>query len=1189
MFLMKVSLIHGLLMIALISIANAGDVTGQGILERKVTIQLENSTLREALAKIERIADVKFFFQTQVVPVNEKISIVAKQERLGDVLNELLSEKNIKYDADGDHIILTRKLAMLQPDGKGSELFYSYAFQVSGLVMDETKQPVPGVNIIEKGTTNGTTSDANGRYTLSVKDEDAILVFSFIGFTAQEIRVGSRTDIDVSMVPDAQTLNEVVVVGYGDVRKSDLTGAISSIKSKEITATGVANVGQALQGRAAGVSVTSNSGVPGGGVTIRIRGTGSINSGNDPLYVVDGIQLGSGPNAITFLNPSDIESIEVLKDASAASIYGAQGANGVVLITTKRGKEGAPRISFDAFYGSKSLNETLKPADAAEFGAAYLLSKKASGATINDVIDFYKPYYSQLDGIDFTKDYSDKQQSLYNSLKKDNPTSTDWMNKLYQKGVVQNYNFSLSGGNESFRYSTSLSYYDESGIVRRTNFDRLTFRYNTDYTISKKLKVGVNLNIVNSKRLGINPLYDATGSGGLNFSSDNSLLSQAFQIDPVTTVTRSAEDTELAGGNPANPYDLFSPSRFTGTPNPVAGLERSNLKYTQFQLFGNAFAEYTIAKGLAFKSNIGVNLSRGLERNALPNYFISGQDRNQINSTTRLNDASNSWNWINQLTYSKSIGKSKFTLLGAIDAMSTQFESILASAQGLPSNNADVQYLGLATSGAAVGDMYYESKLLSYLGRVNYSFNEKYLITASLRRDGSSKFTKDYRWGTFASFSAAYRITEENYFKNLNLKFVSDLKLRGGWGQLGNSSVPAYLTQSTYNSSRHITYPFSASGPFSGGGAANYPYQNLSQGILPKSIGTPDLTWETQEQTNFGIDLGLFNDALTVSADYYIRTSKNNLLRVTTPLNAGYGDLQPWSNLGKIENKGFEVTAAYANKVGHLSYSIGGNIGVNKNKVLSLGDDKTQILGYSYRFSGIPTITEAGRSIGEFIGYHTDGIFQTQEEVNNYKDSDGILLQPNAVPGDFKFRDVNGDGILDEKDREVLGSALPKFSYGYNLALQYKGFDLNLFFQGQYGNKILMYEKYFSYRGQGTTNTIEGLLDMAWHGPGTSNTQPRISGNDPNDNFRMSDYYLEDGSYMRLKNIQLGYTLSAPLSSKMKMSTLKVYISAENLVTFTNYPGLEPELGVKSAQQTGVSSYEYAQPRTYRVGIVAGF
>ncbi|MBL0743041.1 SusC/RagA family TonB-linked outer membrane protein [Chryseolinea lacunae] len=1187
---MRVTLIHGLLLTGCLSFAYAGSVIGQGVLEKKISVKIENTTLRKALNQIGEAANVTFLFQSHLIAATEKVTIQASQEKLGDVLNTILISKNIKYDVDGDHIILTKKATASNrtlPDAEPDLYAATYSLQIQGAIADETGLALPGVNVIEKGTTNGTTSDNEGKYSINVKDEDAVLVFSFIGYSPKEIRVGSQLQINVALEPDSQTLNEVVVVGYGDVKQRDLTGAVSSVKSKEIVATGVSNVGLALQGRAAGVNVTSNSGVPGGGVTVRIRGTGSINSGNDPLYVVDGIQLGAGPNAITFLNPSDIERIEVLKDASAAAIYGAQGANGVVMITTKRGKTGAPRVTFDSFVGVKMLRESIQPAGSAEFGTTYLLSKKAAGATVNDIVDYYKPYYPLLDGVDLTKDYSAVQDNIYNQLQKANPNSTKWADKLYQKGVVQNYNVSISGGNDSFKYLTSVSYYNESGIVRATDFDRLSFRYNTDYKVSDKIKVGVNLNLVNSTRKGINPLYDATTTGGLNFSSDNSLLSQAFQIDPLTTVTRTPQDTELAGGNPGNPYDLYSPSLFTGTPNPVAGLARTNLKYSQFQLFGNGFIEYSILKDLVFKTNIGINMTRGLEKNSLPNYFISGQDRRQVNSTSRSNDASNTWNWINQLTYSKNFGKHAVSLVGAIDALHNQAETVLASAQGLPSNNANVQFLNLATSGPAVGEQYYESKLLSYVGRLNYNYADKYLLTASIRRDGSSKFTRDYRWGTFSSFSAAYRISEESFFRDVSV--ISDLKIRAGWGQLGNSAVPAYITQSLYNSSRHITYPFSASGPFPGGDPSGYPYQTLWQGILPGTIGTPDLTWETQEQTNFGIDLALFQDRFKLTADYYIRTSKDNLLRVTTPLNAGYGDLQPWSNLGKIENRGVEFYASYTNKVGGLTYSLSGNLGVNKNKVISLGEEDNKILGYSYRFSGIPTVTEAGRSIGEFIGFKTDGIFQTQEEVDAHKSSDGVLMQPNARPGDFRFKDVNADGVLNDDDRVVIGSALPKFSYGYSLNLEYKGIELSMFFQGQYGNKILMYEKFFSYRGQGTNNIVEGLVASSWHGPGTSNAQPRISANDPNDNFRMSDYYLENGSYMRLKSLQLGYNFPSAVTSSIKMSNLKVYVSGENLLTFTSYPGIEPELGVKGFQQTGVSSYEYAQPKTYRAGIVANF
>jgi TonB-linked SusC/RagA family outer membrane protein len=989
-------------------------------------------------------------------------------------------------------------------------------------------------------------------------------------------------------VPDITKLDEVVVIGYGKMKKSDLTGSVSSVKGDDIASAGSASFSQALQGRAAGVSVTSTSGTPGGGSTIRIRGMGSINSGNDPLYVVDGMPIGAGPNTADLINPDDIESVEVLKDASAAAIYGSQGANGVILVTTKRGKSGAPKLSFDSYFGTKSIPKTWDPGDAAQFGEVYLLAEKASGAQIGDINDYYKPYYSMLNGVDFTKDYSTAQKTLYNKLKEDHPESTNWLNELYRKGQVQNYNVSLSGGNDVFRYVTSISYYKESGIIKTTDYDRMTFRLNSDYIVSKKLKLGSNITLVNSGRDGINPLISSTVTGGLNPGSDNSLFSQAYEIDPVTQVKRTVAETILAGGNPSNPYDMFSAAMFTGTPNPAAGLARTNLQYSQFQLLGNAFAEYSILSGLVFKSSIGINFSKGLEDSFYPDYYISGQDRNLINSVKRINDGSNSWDWINQLTYIKSIGKHSITLMGAIDASRSLYESITATKSNTPSDDINLQYLHDAQGVASADDNIDENALLSYLGRLNYSYANKYLLTATFRRDGSSKFSEDTRWGDFKSFSAAYKVSEESYFKNLDIRQISNLKFRVGWGQLGNAAIPSYQNVSLYNATSQVTYPFGPATAFPGGQMSNYVPQPLSQGAIPTQIGNPMLQWETQEQTNVGLDIGLFKDKISFTADYFIRTSKNNLLQMPVPPNVGYATELPYTNAGEIENRGFEFTGDMKNNIGDFSYRVEGNISFTKNKVLSLGSLE-QYPHAGTRVDGIPWKTVVGNSIAEFYGYQTEGIFQTQEEIDNYKGPNGTVLQPNARPGDFKFANTQNDNVLNDADKTYLGSPLPKFTYGFNVSLSYKGWDLDMFFQGQYGNKIFMYEKYFIYRGQGNFNSIEGLPDMAWHGPGTSNTQPRISADDPNNNFRMSNYYLEDGSYLKLKTIQLGYNLPKNICSMLKIANAKFFVSGENALLFTKFPGIDPEIASSNINSMGMSSFQYPAPKTFRVGIKVGF
>jgi len=1151
----------------------------------KMTLQLSDATVKEVLNRIEEKSEFFFLYNSKLVDVNRKVSVDAKDERVDEILNSLFQETGVVYTVVDRQIVLTNKADQA---GFISQNRQQQGKKVTGKVTDSTGGSLPGVSIVVKGTTTGVITDNTGNYSLTNIPQNSTLQFSFVGMKMQEILVGSKTTINITLEEDAIGLEEVVAIGYGTVKKSDMTGSVSSVKGDVIASSGSASFGQALQGRAAGVNVSSSSGTPGGGSTIRIRGMGSINSGNDPLYVVDGMPIGAGPNTADFLNPADIESVEVLKDASAAAIYGSQGANGVILVNTKRGKSGAPKLSFDSYYGLKEIPKTWEPGDAAQFGEVYLLAKKASGTPIGDIYDYYKPYYASLSGVDFTKDYSTAQQSLYAKLKTDHPQSTDWLNELYRKGIVQNYNVSLSGGNDAFRYASSVSYYKESGIIKTTDYDRLSFRLNSDYTVSKKLKIGSNITLVNSNRNGINPLIGNTVSGGLNPGSDNSLFSQAYEIDPVTTVNRTAAETILAGGDPANPFDLYSASRFTGTSNPAAGLARTSLKYSQFQLLANAFAEYSIINGLVFKSSIGISFSRGLENSFFPSYYISGQDRNLINSVRRINDGANSWNWINQLTYSKSIGKHTITAMVAYDASKSQYHSITASKTGTPSNDSNQQYLHTAQGISNADDDINESVLLSYLGRLNYSFANKYMLTGTFRRDGSSKFSKDTRWGNFISASAAYKISEESYFQDLNISQISNLKFRAGWGQLGNAAIPSYRNVSLYAATSHVTYPFGTATAFPGGSLTNYVPQTLSQGAIPYQIGNANLKWETQEQTNVGLDLGLFKNKVNFTADYFIRTSKDNLLQMPVPPNLGYASALPYTNAGEIENRGFEFTAELKNNIGDFSYSVGGNISFTKNKVLSLGI----LQEYPHsgnRIDGIPWRTIVGQSVADFYGYQTDGIFQNQSEIDNYKATDGTKLQTNARPGDFKFANIQNNNALNDSDKVVLGSPLPKFTYGFNISLAYKGWDLDMFFQGQKGNKIFMYEKYFIYRGQGNFNSIKGLPEMAWHGPGTSNTQPRIAADDPNNNFRMSDYYLEDGSYLRLKTIQLGYNIPKEICSTLKIANARIFVSGENILTFTKFSGIDPEIASSNINTMGMSSFEYPQPKTFRFGLKVGF
>ncbi len=1135
--------------------------------QAKINLTVQDKSISEVLKSIEQQSHVRFFYSNDLLIMNDLIDLNADDEMIIDVLDKIFSNSPLTYKVYEDDliVIVPRQLAQQQ--------------RVTGTVYDaETGMPLPGVNILVQGTLTGTVTDLNGNYSIDISDPDVILQVSYIGYETAMVPIDGRSVIEIRLATAVKALEEVVVIGYGTQKRSDLTGSLSSVKGEQIISTPVAGIDQALQGKAAGVTVMSNSGTPGGSSSIRIRGTGSLYSSNEPLFVLDGIPVGS--DVVNLINPNDVENVEVLKDASAAAIYGSRGANGVILVTTKRGKAGTPKINFDSYFGIKHTPKNYEMGDAAQYIQIYLLGKKASGAPINDINVDFQPYYNMLDGIDFTQDYSSFQDDLYHQIKEDYRNSTDWWNELIHNGFVQTYNFSISGGSESFKYASSIGYYDEKGMIKTSGFNRLTFRLNADYIVNKKLKLGANFTVVNTHR-------SSVGEG------TSPIISDALQMDPITPVTRSKEQTLIDGGNPDNSLDLFSPALYTtAILNPVAALERNMGGYDALRLLGNGFIEYSIFSGLVFKSTFGLVVTNGKSDRFSPVYYLNTTDRNAVSTVSEGSDYANSWNWVNQLTYAKDFGNHSITGMAAVEAYHDITEGFTAAGQNTPSNDEAFRYLSMTTQNPNIGSTIRESSLISYIGRINYSYANKYLFTGTFRRDGSSKFASGNRWGNFTSFALGYKISEEAYFKNLNISFINNLKIRGGWGQLGNSNIPGFAYLSQYKLHPAISYAFGPTAPYSGGGSSAIPIPSYAQGIVPSIIGNPAIKWETQEQSNIGLDLGILNNRLTLTADYFIRTTKDNLIQEPIPGYVGYPNI-PWTNNGKIENRGFEFTTEFRSQVGELKYGFGGNISFVKNKVLSLGEGKVIPGGFT-RINGNGTITQVGSSIADFIGYKTDRIFHTQEEVSNHQGVNGTVLQPNAKPGDFRFANTKNDDVLNDDDRIILGSALPKFTYGVNVNLEYKGLELKLFFQGQYGNKILMSEKYYLNTGQGFINSVKDLPNIAWHGPGTSNSQPRIVSNDINLNFRMSDFYLEDGSYTRLKNAQLAYNFPKSVSGLLKITNIMVYVSGENLLTFTKYPGIDPEMHSSTisemmSPQLGLSTFGYPQAKTFIAGIKIDF
>lgn len=1006
--------------------------------------------------------------------------------------------------------------------------------QVSGQVLDDSGEPIPGATITVSGTSAGTITDLDGRYSISVS-ENSILVFSYIGYQTARQNVGNRSVLDITMQTDSKSLEEVVVIGYGTQQRRDITGAVGQVKGDELMNLPVAGIDRALQGRAAGVTIAANSGSPGSGTTMRIRGTSSIYGNNDPLFVVDGVPLGENVGGIEqIVNPADVESIEILKDASAAAIYGSRGANGVVLITTRKGQSGAPKIFFNSFYGVKNAWRRPELANATEFARVHLLAHENGGT--NPI------------------------PAIANASPESWGRGTDWWDEVTQMGVIQNYDFSMMGGTDRLRYSTSLAYFSDKGYIKTSEFDRLTFRINTEYDLSKRVKFGNNLSIIHNNRRAINE-NDGEGSG---------VIASVYQKDPISPVFKSREQLEMEAINEGidinNPFNIYAQSLFTNRNNVVGRLSRNNGRSSELRMLGNVYAEVQLLDGLTFRSDLGLHLRYNDFRSFSPQYWIGPNDRLDESAVNRSYARNSDVVFANTLNYQKTFNKHSIGAVAGVTSEQFFFETMTGQRFNTPTNDPSLWYLNAGSVLGNVTGTAEKNTLLSYLGRVNYAFDEKYLLTVSLRADGSSRFADGNKWGYFPSLSAGWRISDEAFFEPLTRNLFSEVKIRGGWGQIGNQRIVNNAFISLLTGNDRDRYAFG-------------PDETMFPALRPNNVGNPNIQWETVEQFNIGFDAVMFDGKLDFTADYFIKDTKNNLLLLPQPLYAG--DLTPWANAGQIRNTGLELALGYRNYDRALKYSINGNISFLDNRVISLASGEP-ISGGNTR-AGASSRTAVGHPIGAFFGWVTDGIFQNEEEV-------AAGNQPNARPGDFRFKDLNGDGQITDDDRTFIGNPHPNMIFGANIILEYKNFDLNLFFQGQTGNDVFMYEKYFSWVGDGSYNTIRGLEDMAWRGEGTSNTQPIISSSTANNNFRVSDWYLSDGSYLRLKNLQLGYRLPRNLLERYGVAGIKIWIGGENLLTFTNFEGLDPEVGVNHGTlSSGMNMYVYPVARTYMAGLMVNF
>lgn len=957
---------------------------------------------------------------------------------------------------------------------------------IKGKVTDSKGDPIVGASILIEGTSIGTISDVNGDYTLTkVPVGTAKLSVKFIGFLNEEVTVNitenQTTESSFTLIEDLKQLSEVVVVGYGTTKKSDLTGAVSTVTSDQLKDKPVANLDMALQGKVAGVEIASNSGSPGATTAIRIRGTGTITN-SDPIFVIDGVIM--DPNAINFLNPNDIENISVLKDASATAIYGSRGANGVIMVTTKKGKKGDIKVNFNAYYGTQKAAHWMDMMTGPEWAA--------------------------------TKHAIYPRNKSYNP---DTTTSTDWFKEITQKAPMFNANLSFSGGNDNATYFVSFGYFSQEGIIKRTDYNRYTLRINTTMAPKKWFNVGQNFQVSMSKR---------------NFVEEsswyNGAVARAWQADPITPV-------KLANGEYAPQVD--------GRGNPLARMEMGLLDQTskETKMVGSAYAEFFIFKGLSFKSTFGGDFTLGDYRQFTPSYSFGVGD-NQANSSLSQNmGKSISWVWDNFLTYQRTFGAHDITLLAGTTASEFQYYDLSgynAAYVGV-TPEAERYFNTFPRNGDLLGGGADQSSQYSFLGRLNYKLLDKYLITASIRRDGSSKFGSANKYGSFPSFAVAWKLGNEEFMKNIT--FLSSLKLHAGWGKTGSDKIGSWNYVGTVT--EYLNY--------SEGGS-------VATGATTLKPPNPQIKWESNVQTNVGFDASFLDNRILLNAEYFVRNTDDMLCRVDPPSTSGIPVAQaPTINVGKVRNKGLEISASYRKMEGDFRYEIGAFISKVVNKVIDIGGEDVLITpNYTYGQGLSPlSVTKEGQPIASFYGYVTEGIFQSYEEVNSHAHQ-GNFTQP----GDFKFKDLDGDGAITTADQTFIGSPHPDFTYGGNLSVSYKFIDLSFTFQGVKGVDIFTPYKSYTHNPQSPNVNLSADLLDAWTPENHSNSIPRIGATDPNLNRRVSSYYIEDGSYFRVKTAQLGFNLPSGTLTKLKISNFRIYVGAQNLLTFTKYKGNDPEVGL---------------------------
>ena len=1097
----------------------------------KISIILKNSTVAKVIDAIEKQTDYLFVYSKNEIDITREVSIDVEQQSVAEVLSEIFDNTNIIYAMEGSNIMLMPRSSAQQP-----------LRQISGKVIDASGASMPGTSVVIKGTSTGVVTDTSGNFSLALPPDANKLIFSFVGMRTQEINMAGKTTIIVTMENETIGLEDVVVVGYGTVKKADILGSVAVVNAKSIENLPVADPMQALQGKAAGVDITSVSGQPGAGYQIHIRGIQSINASVDPVYVVDGIITES----MSFLNANDIESVSILKDAASSAIYGARAANGVVLITTKQGvKNQAPVISFNTYQGISTWSDTkVKMLTSAQY------LQLNDEAITNDPI----PTGQTLEAM---RGYTNADLQAYKDAS-GNYRNTNWLNQISQTGRTQYYDINVRGGSERNTYYTSLSYQDQTGIIKSQEAQNINLRFNSTNKINKFIEFGNTLDLYVNKNQGL-PDFN-----GLNAQFSPDPYMQAFRKSPLS-------EAHAADGG----YGINQNQNIEGNwmpPNVITDLYKRKVGYTG--AVGNFYIKFNLAEGLTFTPRLSMTYAHNTFSNFTPGISLVNTIDGSTKSALDKNSADNfHWQTDYLLNYTHTFNKvHNLSALLDYSQEETTSEYMDAKRSNFPLNN--IYYLGAGDPSTQTNDnTYQEYSFVSYIGRVNYDYNGKYYAQATVRRDGCSRFAPASRWGIFPSYSAGWRISKEDFFKLLS-DVVSDLKLRASLGTLGNAGIGNYPTYSSLYPSTVIMNESKVGGY-----------------TLTNAINT-NVKWESTQKSNFGMDATFLNSKIYLTTDYFISTTTNMLWQKPLPLSAGkYG--APFINAGKMQNKGWEFELGYRDKKGDFTYDVSANLSAIRNKAVNLAGQDDVDLGM---------IT--GEPIFSYYGLSTNGIIKTQSQLDAYKAklytdvADGKFK---AQLGDVRYRDLNGrdangnltgkpDGQINGDDRTVIGKKYPDFTYGFVANVSYKRFSLQIQASGVQGIDVPIQGQTLTYFTSGNVVNENNIVLQRWNATANPNgNMPRLSRLDANNNHQFSDIWLSDASYLRINNVNIGYDLPDNICQKLSMKNMKVYFSAQNLYTFTKYKGGEPDVTYGDGYHSGNPIDKMTQPTTFVLGVKLSF